>query len=464
MKSKLLTILLLICSMTLSAEVNVIPAPQTVQMTNVEFNKKYLDSVLYVHDPEMSSESYEITIYPIMIAVKHADEAGKFYARKTIEQLAQSDVMYCGTIKDAPRYSWRGVMIDESRHFFGKEQILKVLDVMARYKLNRMHWHLSDNQGWRVEIKAYPQLGTIGGIGCLSNKKAPARFYTQEEIREIVAYAAERHIEIIPEIDLPGHALAFTKAFPELSAGHRTVNPAKEELFEVLETIMIELSALFPGRYIHIGGDEVSTQGWKERHDIPAFMKRENIKSYDDIQNYFERRLSKIVWKTGKKVIGWDEILSAGLDKEKTIIDWWRGSRPEVLDKCSDLGYKTIVCSWKAFYLDFAQDKRCTKGQLASKGIFNTMEKLYDYPLPDYSCIIGIQANLWTEWVQTTKRMEYMLFPRVIALAEKAWSTEENMSYDSFLQRLGKEYLYLDKADIYYYDFRNFYAHPEPLK
>lgn len=464
MKSNLLSIFLLINCISLSAGVNVIPAPESVQMTTTQFDKKYLDMVLYVWDPDLPSEAYQLAINQNLIVIRHSDEAGRFYAEQTLSQLAEDDVMYCGVINDAPRYQWRGIMLDESRHFFGKEQVMKVLDLMARYKLNRLHWHLSDNQGWRVEIKAYPQLCTIGGVGCLSNRKAPARFYTQDEIREIVAYAAERHIEIIPEIDLPGHALAFTKAFPELSAGHRTVNPAKEELFEVLETIMTELSALFPGRYIHIGGDEVSTQGWKERHDIPAFMKRENIKSYDDIQNYFERRLSEIVWKTGKNVMGWDEIISAGLDKEKTVIDWWRGSRPDVLDKCSELGYKTIICSWKAFYLDYAQDKRCTKGQLASKGVFNTMKKLYDYPFPDYSCVIGVQANLWTEWVQTTKRMEYMLFPRVIALAEKAWSTEDNMDYDSFLRRLEKEYLYLDKAEVYYYDFRNFYAHPEPLK
>lgn len=464
MKCKLLLIALLVSGLCSAARLNVIPAPQSVCLTEQVFNKSFLNRVVYVTDYNLPAEGYELHISQNFIIAKHSSEAGRFYAQQTLKQLADEDVVYCGTIKDSPRFEWRGLMLDEARHFFGKEQVKKVLDLMARYKMNRFHWHLADNQGWRVEIKAYPQLAAVGGVGCLSNRKAPARFYTQDEIREIVAYAAERHIEVIPEIDLPGHSLAFNKVFPEFDAGHRTVNPAKEGLYEVLETIMTELADLFPGRYIHIGGDEVETDGWRARADIPPFMKREGIKSYDDIQKYFERRLGEIVYKTGKTVVAWDEVLSAGLDNSKTVLYWWRGSRPEVMEQCFAEGYRTVLCSWKAFYLDYAQDNRCTKGQLAHLGIFNTMKKLYDYQLPENPCLLGVQANLWTEWIQTTKRVDYMLFPRTIALAERCWSSEENLDYNDFLRRLEKEYLYLDKVGVYYYDHRDFSAHPEPLK
>lgn len=461
----ILSALLLFCScISLFAGVPVIPMPQSANMTETVFNKNYLDRVLYVRDRNLADEAYEIRILENLIIIKYSDKSGRFYAHQTLSQLAEAEVMYCGVIKDAPRYEWRGLMLDEARHFFGKDQVIKLLDLMARYKMNRLHWHLSDNQGWRVEIKAYPQLATVGGIGCLSNRKAPAKFYTQDEIREIVAYAAERNIEVIPEIDMPGHALAFTKVFPELNGGEKTVNPAKEELYVVLETIMKELATLFPGRYIHIGGDEVETDGWRACPDIPLFMKKEGIKSYNDIQKYFERRLCRIVNKLGKTVVAWDEVTEGNPDKDSTLIHWWRGNHPEVLEKCSKEGYRTIVCSWKAFYLDYAQDNRCEKGQLAHLGIFNGMKKLYNYNLPAYSCVIGLQANMWSEWIQTPKRMEYMLFPRVIALAEKCWSSEENSDYDNFLDRLSKEYRYLDKVGVYYYDYRNFNAHPEPAK
>ena len=464
MKNIYTIFLFLLCSIGISDAANVIPAPLSVQMTEVQFNKEYLNNVLYVQEYSLPAEAYELQINPNLIIVKHSDEAGRFYALQTLAQLAGDQVMYCGVIKDAPRYEWRGLMLDESRHFFGKEKVMQLLDLMSRYKLNRLHWHLSDNQGWRVEIKAYPELCTVGGVGCHSDKTSPARYYTQEEIKEVSEYAAERHIEIIPEIDMPGHARAFGRAFPELYAGKSTVNPASEKLYEVLETIMTELAALFPGRYIHIGGDEVSVEGWRERSDIPAFMRRNKIKSYEDIQKYFEARFSEIVNKTGKVVVAWDEVLSGDMDKENTVIHWWRGERTDVLQKSIKEGYKTVICPWRGFYLDYAQDSRCTKGHLVSKGVFNPLKRLYEYKLPEGESVIGVQANLWTEYVITPQRLDYMVFPRAIAAAEKAWSSEEKINYDDFLRRLEKEYLYLDKRGVYYYDFRDFSAHPEPLK
>lgn len=409
----------------------VVPAPSFSKMSEKVFNKENLGKVKYVVDKSLPSEGYELQIRRNRIVVRSSDEAGRFYALETLGQLADADVMYCGVIKDAPRYSWRGFMLDEARHFHGKESVKEILDLMARYKLNRFHWHLSDDQGWRVQIKAYPGLCTDA-------------FYTQDDIREIVAYAADRHIVVIPEIDMPGHASAFTKAFPELAFGQRTVDPSKEKLFEVLRTIIGELADIFPGPYLHIGGDEVSGEGWKER------------------QKGFEHRYSAIVRGAGKTPVVWDDALESELDSSATLIHWWRADHPESLNQALASGYKTILSPWNAFYLDYIQDARCKEGHLAWKQYVNGLEGIYNYKLPQEEGVMGMQANLWTERVVTRERLQYMIFPRLIALAEKAWSA--SLDYSDFLHRLEGELRYLDSLHIYYYDFRDFDRHPEPLK
>ena len=446
------------------AGVNIIPYPQSVEMTENVFNKKNIDKVKFVKSKELPSEAYELQILKKKVVVVASDEAGRFYALQTLKQLAEADVMYCGVIKDEPRYEWRGFMLDEARHFFGMEKVKEVLDLMARYKLNRFHWHLSDNQGWRIEIKAYPQLCEIAAVGNNSDGNAPAKFYTQDEIREIIAYAAERHIEVIPEIDMPGHATAFVKAFPELDGGHRTVNVANPKLYEVLETIMTELADLFPGRYIHIGGDEVSRRGWESLPEMPEFMAKNNIASYHDIQKYFEVRLSDIVAKTGKLSIAWDDVINGDMNTENTLLQWWQSDRPGNLEKSLEYGYKTIICPWGSFYLDYVQDIRCKEGHLVWEKCVNDMRGIYEYKFEDNPLIIGAQGNLWTERVRTSDRLDYMIFPRLITLAEKAWTREENLNYEDYLKRLENEYKFLDSVGVYYYDFRNFDAHPEPYR
>ena len=232
----------------------VVPAPSFSSFSEKVFCREKLENVKYVVDKSIPSEGYELHVLKRKIVVRSSDDAGRFYALQTLSQLSSASVMHCGVVKDAPRFSWRGFMLDEARHFHGKEKVKELLDLMARYKLNRFHWHLADDQGWRVEIKAYPELCTVGAVGCYSDASAPARFYSQEDIREIVAYAANRHIVIIPEIDMPGHASAFTRAFPELAFGPRTVDPSKEKLYEVLRTIVGELAdslVFFP---IALGG------------------------------------------------------------------------------------------------------------------------------------------------------------------------------------------------------------------
>jgi hexosaminidase len=424
--------------------VPVIPAPQEAHLTDKSFNKKYLDRIQYDRDLTLPAEAYVLEIKKNRIVVRSSDEAGRFYAQQTLAQLSSADVMHCGVIKDAPRYAWRGFMLDEARHFHGKEKVKELLDLMARYKLNRFHWHLSDDQGWRVEIKAFPELTQIGAVGDYTDANAAAKFYTQDDIREIVAYAAERHIEVIPEIDMPGHASAFNRTFPDLAFGSRTVNPENEKLYEVLNQVIKELADIFPGRYLHIGGDEVSGEGWKER------------------QKGFELRHSAAVRAAGKTPIVWDDAIDSDLDPETTIIHWWRADHPESLEKALASGYQTIVSPWDPFYLDYIQDARCKEGHLAWKQYVNGLDEIYNYPLSADEHIIGVQANLWTERVVTSDRLDYMVFPRLIALAEKAWSS--SLDYNDFLQRLEGELRYLDFRQVYYFDFRDFSRHPEPLK
>ena len=447
-------VLSLSASIALFAGVPVTPAAKSAEISEEAFNKKNLGRIKYVKAKDLPAEAYELQIKKNRIVVKSSDDAGRFYAQQTLKQLAEADVMYRGVIKDAPRYAWRGFMLDEARHFHGKEQVKEILDLMARYKLNRFHWHLSDDQGWRVEIKAYPELCSVGGVGCYSDPNAPARFYTQDEIREIVVYAAERHIEVIPEIDMPGHATAFTKVFPELAAGQRTVNPADEKLYVVLETIIRELADLFPGRYIHIGGDEVSTRGWRELPEMTAFMEKNGIASYEDIQKYFERRLSAIVTAVGKVSIAWDDTIDSGLDKDNTVMHWWRADHPESLDKALQAGYQTIISPWDPFYLDYIQDVKCKEGHLAWEQRANCLDEIYDYKLSDDQHVMGLQANLWTEYIATPEHLEYMLLPRMSALSEVQWCQREGKDFERFSAAMRAESFKI--FDTLGYNYRKF--------
>ena len=444
--------------------VNIIPYPQSVEMTDVIFNKAKINKIKYVKAKDMPAEAYELHIKKSGIVIKAADDAGRFYALQSLNQLAEEETMYCGVIKDEPRFKWRGFMLDEARHFFGKEQVKQVLDMMARYKLNRFHWHLSDDQAWRIEIKAFPELTTIGGIGCYSDSKAPARFYTQDEIREILAYAAERHIEVIPEIDMPGHASAFNRVMPALKGNDRTVNPGKEETFTTLKTIYSELANLFPGRYIHIGGDEVNKNGWDKLPEVKVLMEKEGLKSLNEVEEYFCRRLADIITSLGKNVVAWDDLIDSGTSPEGKVMLWWHTEHPEFLGQGADKGFDMVVCPDRPFYLDFVQDPDDKEGHLVWIKAVNYMKEIYEYKIEDNPKVIGVQSNLWSERVITNPRREYMIYPRILALAEKAWSLDSNIDYSAFLKRVEKEYKYLDSKDIFYYNFRNPERHPEPKR
>ena len=381
-------------------------------------------------------------------------------------------------ISDSPRFSWRGFMLDEARHFFGKKKVKQLIDYMALYKLNRLHWHLSDEQGWRVEIKAYPKLALIGGIGHNTDPFAPTQYYTQDEVREIVAYAYERGIEILPEIDMPGHATAMVKAYPEFSGGAKgsrkpnyTLNPGKEELYYFINRILKEVDALFPFQTIHIGGDELKDGNsvWNDNADIQALMKRENLTSFLDVEHYFAHRVADSLFQMNNRIAAWDELAGLDLPNEKTIIYAWRTDKLEMLRKAVEKDYNIVFSPRKPMYFDYAQDSLQVHGVGWKKFGVNSYRKVYDW---DYSTfdvdfskggkILGIQANMWTERVDTPDRLDYLVYPRIIALAENAWTAREQKDIENFDLRLKEQFRLLRADDIYFNNPFDPTEHGEP--
>lgn len=427
---------------------------------------------------------YELSVSADGVSGMATSDEGLYYLTSALlAQVAEADggaVIKGMDVKDAPRYSWRGLHFDVSRHFHGIDEVKNVLDVMAHLKMNRFHLHLTDEDGWRIEIKKYPKLTEIGAVGNWSDKLAtPARFFTQEQIREIVAYAAERQIMVIPEINMPGHAAAATRAYPEISGGGEgrwkgfTINPAKEETYQFLSDVLDEIIELFPAPYIHIGGDEVhfGNQSWFTDPEIQKFIKDNDLKDVKGFEHYFVRRFCKMVNDKGRKAAGWDEMLESGITPEQSIIMWWRHDKPQVLAKALEMGFEVVMCPRIPCYLDFVQDDSQKIGRRWG-GRYNTLDVVYGFPEKDkvvgelavkYDAqVLGLQGCLWTERVADTKRLYYMLFPRLAAIAENGWSTPEVKSYDDFMHRLPDFLRYLDGKGINYYNPFDPESTPEP--
>lgn len=438
----------------------------------------FAKKVRLVYDDRLSPESYEMKVSSRKIEIR-GDAEGVFYGIQTLlQQILDDGKIQKGIIKDAPRYHWRGFMLDEARHFFGKEEVKRLLDMMAYLKLNKFHWHLTDAQGWRIEIKAYPELALTGGVGTHSDPDVPAQFYTQEDIREIVSYAAQRHIEIIPEIDMPGHASAANRAYPEFNGGGSgqfpdfTFNVGKEGTYKYLCTILKEVGELFPSKYIHIGGDEVfyGSEAWKKDPYVQELMSREGLADIKAAEGYFINRICDSLKTMGKTMIAWDDVLGFTPDKEHSVICWWRHDRPQTLLQSLDLGYSTILCPRKPMYYDFVQHSSHTTGRTWDG--FCPLEDVYAFPdawyegwgveEKDMEAVIGIQSNLWTELVHNTDRLYFMIYPRLFALSEAAWTEPGNKDYESFSRRMEGRYSLMDQLGIYYFDDRDPSAHPEP--
>lgn len=432
-----------------------------------------------------TSGSYRLMISNHHIIVSSSNREGIFYGIQSLLQLIngvnenQKGVLLQDLIiHDSPRYQWRGFMLDESRHFFGKQKVEMLLNWMARYKLNKFHWHLTDAHGWRIQINQYPKLTTVGGIGNFTDSLAPAKYYTQADIKEIVSYAKKRFITVIPEIDMPGHATAANKAYPEYSGGvvdkypNFTFNPAKEETYTFLSNIIKETNQLFSVRLFHLGGDEVAfgMQAWLKSPSITAMMASKNFTTPNELQYYFFKRMADTVVKLGDKVLCWDEATDADLPADKTIVFWWRQNKPEQLKLALQKNYQVVLCPRLPMYFDFVQDSTHTSGRKWNKTLYNNVWDVYNFPdlqMDSTSMqsknIIGVQANVWTETIGSEKRLDYMLFPRLAALAEAAWDTKAVKNVGMFSQKLLSERKFYRQAGIYYYDTGKPQANPEAI-
>ena len=436
-------------------------------------NKKAVSGIVFREGPKnWGPEQYSLEMNSKGVVITANAKGGFVYGAMSLVQLARLAQgkdgrisIDCWNINDKPRYAWRGFMLDEARHFFGKKKVKQLLDWMAMYRMNRFHWHLCDEPGWRIEIKKYPRLHLVGGVGEHGDPNVPAQFYTQDEIREIVAYAAERNIEIIPEIDMPGHATAAVKAYPEFDGGGSekrpsyTFNPGKEGTYQFLSDILAEIDALFPSQIVHIGGDEVSfaNESWNTDEHVQSLMKREGLDSLKAVENYFCKRMADSLYRRGNKIAAWDEVAGADLDKENTIIYFWRQNRTHMLQKAFDNEYSVVFTPRLPMYFDYANDTLQIHGVPWKKFTANNYWKVYNYECTEYDVkypknpkILGIQANMWTERVHTEDRLDYMIFPRIAALAETEWTEKEHKDLKNFDERLKKQFELYRKEFIYF--------------
>ncbi|WPU91371.1 beta-N-acetylhexosaminidase [Mucilaginibacter sabulilitoris] len=459
---------------------------QTKGLTLTVSNNEAAGAInLVLANTPQTTGSYTLNVTTDRITITSQSKEGIFYGLTSLLQLVKdqqrdNDGDLCITtcnINDAPRYPWRGLMLDESRHFFGKEKVKQLLNWMAYYKLNRFHWHLTDAQGWRIEIKKYPKLTSIGGASNYSNTSAEPQYYTQDDIKEIVAYAAARFITVIPEIDMPGHATAANKAYPEFSGGsvagypNFTFNPANEHTYQYLADIIKETNALFPAHMIHLGGDEVAygIKAWSLDTAIAHMMQKMEFEGVTDLEHYFFKRMADTVTNMGSKVLAWDEATGANLPADKTIIFWWRQNLPGQLHLALQKNYQVVLCPRLPLYFDFEQDSQHVSGRKWN-GVVNRITDVYNFPdrqiSPDElnsKQIIGVQANIWTERIASEKRLDFMLFPRIAGLAEAGWTAPEQKDEFAFNERLKSDLKNYDSAGIYYYDPFDPSYHPEAI-
>jgi hexosaminidase len=435
------------------------------------------------------SESYLLHIEKDKITVEAREPVGFFYAAQTIRQLLppaiesatkQNGVQWtvpCCRIEDTPNYQYRGMHLDVCRHFSTKEEVMQYIDQLAFLKINTLHWHLTDDQGWRIEIKKYPLLTEVGGyrnrtvIGHYND--VPRRwdntrvggFYTQEEIKEVIAYAQKRFVNILPEIELPGHAVAALAAYPQYSCSggpfeveglwgvFNDVYCTREETFGFLEDILSEVSNLFPYQYIHIGGDECPKLRWTRCNACQERMKAEGLKNEHELQTYFVNRMGKFLETKGKKFIGWDEILEGGNLAPDAVVMSWRGTEGGI--DAARQGHDVIMTPSTALYLDYYQSQ--LPSEPLAIGGYLPLQTVYEYnPTPgeltpaEAKHIWGVQANVWTEYMSNQKHREYMIFPRIAALAENAWLPQEKKNYSDFERRLPSLFKHYDEMGINY--------------
>ena len=430
----------------------------------------------------IASEGYTLNISPKRIDIVASTDHGAFYAIQTLLQMTQMgklQTLDACIVSDEPRFPYRGLHFDVSRHFFSKDFLIKQIDAMALLKLNRMHLHLTDGAGWRLQIDHYPRLTSFAAWRpaktwqewakcetkyCNQNDpNAHGGYYTKDDIRQVLAYAESRHITVIPEIEMPGHSDEVLAAYPEVSCDGKGKGgdfcPGKEATFQFLENILSEVIELFPSHYIHIGGDEAGKSAWKTCPDCQRRMKEEGLNSLDELQSYLIRRIEKFVNSKGRDIIGWDEILEGGLAPNATVMSW-RGTSGGI--KAIKAGHDVVMTPGE-LYLDHTQDAPFKEP--ISIGGYGSLQVTYDFNPVDPSLtqqelkhLLGVQANLWTEYVPTPEHAEYMYYPRTFAVAETGWSRAEDKNYDKFRPRAVALCNLLQKMGYNTFDLSNEYG------
>ena len=442
----------------------------------------------------LGTEGYQLKVGAGGTQILANSAAGLFYGVQTFLQLLPAEVEGGKKVEnlewkapvtevlDYPRFGWRGLMLDVSRHFFTKDEVKRYIDDMVKYKFNLLHWHLTDDQGWRIEIKSYPRLTEVGAWnvkkeGRFNTFSAPepgeprnyGGFYTQEDIKEVVQYAKDRFVNVLPEIDVPGHSLAAIAAYPELTStpgtyqvnsgekfmewppsGHfyglidNALNPSSEKVYTFLDKVFGEIAQLYPFDYIHMGGDETARNFWEKSEDIKKLMAKEKLKNLDEVQSYFVKRVTKIVNSKGKKLIGWDEILQGGLAPGAAVMSW-RGMDGGIA--AAKQGHEVVMSPTNFVYIDYMQGDRLMEPLVYAS---LRLKKSYEFePVPsgvDPKLIKGGQANLWTEQIYNLRQAQYMTWPRAFAISEAVWSPQGGRNFSNFVTRVENQLPKLDQA------------------
>jgi len=516
-----------LASTALKAEVNIIPQPTKVTENEgsyvlpskvvISYNKKSIkNAALYLQEiispatgldikakkgkkgdirlvitkaGEGLDEGYTFTSDAKGVVIKASSYKGIIHGISTLRQLLPYQIecedivrgvewaVPAVAIEDTPSYEWRGLMLDPVRHFFSIAETKKFLDVMALYKFSKLHWHIVDNEAWRIEIKKYPELTSKGAwrdtskiwLDVACEKRALAEnnpamhlpkehfrvidgqvmyggYYTQDDIRDMVEYAAVRGIDIVPEVDMPGHNWMTTQCYPELGCNHDGSDPlclGSEKTIEFAKDIFTEIFDLFPYGFAEIGGDEVARDKWS---NCPLCQKRiqdENLSGLEELQSWFTREMEKFFNANGRRLIGWDEILEGGVSPTATV-NWWQGYHADVVQRSTAGGNEVVCCPTNFCYLDYGQSNQ-TLSDVYAGAIVPT-----DLSEEQHKLVKGIQANIWTEFIPTEARMQYMAFPRALAVSERAWSSKENQDWESFSARLAKQLDRLETMDVVY--------------
>jgi len=451
-------------------------------------------------DPQLGLEGYKLNVNPTQIVITANKPAGIFWGVQSLIQLFPVDIeskelvnkpkwtLPCVDVIDYPKLGWRGLMFDVARHFFTKDEVKQFIDNMVRYKFNLLHFHLTDDEGWRIEIKGLPKLTEVGAwsvqkTGTFGDFSPPTAdeprtyggFYTQEDIKELVQYAQDRFVNIMPEIDVPGHSLAAIASYPELSCTADAVNykvrsgekimdwsrgapplalvdntlcPANEKVYTFLDTVITQVAALFPFEYIHMGGDEAPHNFWEKNDQVKALMQREGLKTIPQVQAYFEKRVEQIVVSKGKKFMGWDEILEGGVSPTASVMSW-RGLKYGI--EASKEKHNVVMSPTDFAYLDYMQADQITEPKVYASLRLNKAYQFNTVPAgADPSYIIGGQANLWTEQIFNFRQVQYMLWPRAFAIAESVWSPLDKKNWTSFVNRTENHFKRLDLAEVKY--------------